>query len=427
MALQTKWQGLSQCASGGRSILWGTIQGSGAAPYRCQVELGGPEFCCTCPSKKRPCKHSLGLFLLFVSQPDAFETASLPDWVAAWIAKKDDEAAKKATRAEGRGPSTTLAESERKNNQRAAGRDKKIRAGLDDLEIWLFDLLRQGLAAAQAQSTTFWETAAARLVDAQAAGLARWVRAMPGLASSGEGWQDRLLDQIARLYLAIEGYRRIESLNEETQVDLRSLVGINIRQQDLLDGPGVSDTWLVIGRGIEEEANLVVQRTWLWGKTTSRPAMVLSFSAGGGTLDTSLVPGTSLPADLVFFPGAYPLRAIVRGRGPVEEMPADIPGAGGIVEATQGYAAALACYPWLERFPLMLSGATPFTQDGDWFVADGQGRQLQLARRFLHPWTLLAMSGGRPLGIFGEWNGERLLPLSTWAEGVFFAFPGNPQ
>jgi hypothetical protein len=328
---------------------------------------------------------------------------------------------------EGRGPSAAPAERERKSSQRSAGRDKKIRAGLDELETWLSDLLRQGLAAAQAQSSTFWETAAARLVDAQAPGLARWVREMSGLAASGEGWQDRLLDQVARLYLAIEGYRRIDSLSEETRADLRSLVGINIRQQDLMENPGISDTWLVVGRGIEEETNLNVQRTWLWGIHTARPALVLSFSPAGGTLDTSLVPGTALPAELVFFPGAYPLRAIVRSRGPVEEMPGEMPGPGGIVEATQGYAAALACYPWLERFPLLLNGATPFAQAGEWLVADGQGRWLPLSRSFLHPWTLLAMSGGRPLGIFGEWNGERLLPLSAWAEGEFFAFPCSTQ
>ena len=117
----------------------------------------------------------------------------------------------------------------------------------------------------------------------------------------------------------------------------------------------------------------------------------------------------------------------VRSRGPVEEIRWNLPGCAGFEEATQGYASALACYPWLERFPLMLGSATPFSQAGEWFVTDGKGRLLPLTKQFLHGWTLLALSGGRLLGVFGEWNGESLLPLSAWSEGVFYTFPANHE
>ena len=46
------------------SALWGECQGSGKTPYRTQIDLGGPAFKCTCPSRKFPCKHGLGLYLL---------------------------------------------------------------------------------------------------------------------------------------------------------------------------------------------------------------------------------------------------------------------------------------------------------------------------------------------------------------------------
>jgi hypothetical protein len=32
-------------------------------------------------------------------------------------------------------------------------------------------------------------------------------------------------------------------------------------------------------------------------------------------------------------------------------------------------------------------------------------------------WKLLALSGGYPITIFGEWNGRSLLPISAWADG----------
>jgi hypothetical protein len=367
----------------------------------------------------------LGLLLLFAGQPACFETCSLPDWIAVWLAKRAEQESQRATHGSEHGAAAGQAEKERRSTARAAGRDQKIRAGLDDLETWLRDLLRQGLASAQNQPRAFWETPTARLVDAQAPGLARLVRAMPSLAASGAGWQEHLLEQISRLYLAIEGYRHIDSQTEGTQADLRSLVGINLRQEDLLQGPGTADTWLVLGREIEEETKLKVQRTWLWGKECKRHALVLSFSAAGAKLDTSLIPGMAFPGELVYYPSAFPLRAIVRSRGDALDLPAEMPGCDGLAEATRGYAVALSHNPWIEHFPVILNCATPFFNAEDWFLADPEGRRVPLAKQFPHVWTLLSLSGGQPLGIFGEWNGERLLPLSAWVKKQFFAFRPN--
>ena len=37
-------------------------------------------------------------------------------------------------------------------------------------------------------------------------------------------------------------------------------------------------------------------------------------------------------------------------------------------------------------------------------------------------WSLLALSGGYPLTVFGEWDGEAFLPLGAWVEGRFVGF-----
>jgi hypothetical protein len=443
LATPRRWSSLCKFVAENQHVLWGEIHGSGADPYRCQVDLDGPGYKCSCPSRKLPCKHTLALFLLFAGQPNAFEVSAPPDWVTLWLVKRAEQnelrAQRAAARAEGRGPAPDPQAAEQARNRRAAERDRRIRAGLDDLETWLCDLLRQGLASAQSQPRAFWETASARLVDAQAPGLARLVRALPGIASSGASWQERLLDQVARLYLAIEGYRRIESLPPDHQADLRAVIGFTLKQEDLLENPGVADTWLILGSQVEEETGLAVQRTWLVGQSSGQPALVLTFAATGGAaangganggplsssgpsptmLDSSLAPGLALPAELVFYPGAYPLRAAVRTRQPAQDLPAGLPGCSSLVEATAGYAAALARFPWLERYPLALNGVRPLYENGEWSVCDSAGRCAPLTRGFLHGWTLLALSGGRPLGLFGEWNGERLLPLSAWSEGRF--------
>ncbi|HEY6892487.1 MAG TPA: SWIM zinc finger family protein, partial [Solirubrobacter sp.] len=45
--------------------VWGLCKGSGARPYQASVDLAGPAFKCSCPSRKFPCKHALALLLLW--------------------------------------------------------------------------------------------------------------------------------------------------------------------------------------------------------------------------------------------------------------------------------------------------------------------------------------------------------------------------
>src|SRR5437879_5172253 len=59
---------------------WGECQGSAATPYQTMVDLSDGLSRCTCPSRKRPCKHSLGLFLLAASRPEDFILTAEPAW-----------------------------------------------------------------------------------------------------------------------------------------------------------------------------------------------------------------------------------------------------------------------------------------------------------------------------------------------------------
>src|SRR4051812_47018679 len=65
---------------------WGPCRGSAATPYQTQASLTGAAYRCSCPSRKLPCKHTLGLLLLLDRQPAAFAATAPPDWVTAWLA-----------------------------------------------------------------------------------------------------------------------------------------------------------------------------------------------------------------------------------------------------------------------------------------------------------------------------------------------------
>ena len=76
--------------------------------------------------------------------------------------------------------------------------------------------------------------------------------------------------------------------------------------------------------------------------------------------------------------------------------------------------------PWLERFPLTLQQVIPLHQEGKWFIRDRDANLLPISSRFERGWTLLALSGGHPVTIFGEWNGNDFYPLSIWAGEKFY-------
>src|SRR3954447_13499595 len=65
--------------------IWGECQGSARAPYRVAIDPSGPAFNCSCPSRKLPCKHALGLFLVYAANPAGLAPADPPEWVATWL------------------------------------------------------------------------------------------------------------------------------------------------------------------------------------------------------------------------------------------------------------------------------------------------------------------------------------------------------
>lgn len=113
-------------------------QGSGKEPYEVSVDLAAdaPVGRCTCPSRKLPCKHALGLMLAFLDNPSTFTEQAPP---AELTAKRDKQAARAQQQAEGK-PAAP-----RKVNKAAL--EKKTaaqREGLDLLEKLMVDLVAAG-------------------------------------------------------------------------------------------------------------------------------------------------------------------------------------------------------------------------------------------------------------------------------------------
>ena len=400
----------------GRSdaALWGECQGSGKNPYQVQIDVSEPAFKCSCPSRKFPCKHGIGLLLLAHTTAAAFKDGEPPDWVTAWLASRQARVEKQAKKAEEKPPDPAA------QAKRAAQRDSKVAAGIREFDLWLSDLVRNGIADAASKSYKFWDAPAARLVDAQAAGLARAVRELAGIAASGAGWQGRMLARVARLHLLVQAYERLDSLPAPVQADVRTLIGWNQNQDEILARDGVRDRWLIVGQRVSEDDRITTQRTYLIGENTGRHALLLHFAFGGSGLDSTFPPGTSFDGEIAYFDSAWPLRALVKSRE-TAGMVTQIPTATLVRDATRPFADAIARFPWLDRAPVTLSGVFPMRENDRWFIRDSDGDCLPVAAGYEGGWKMLALSGGNPITVAGEWDGDYLLPLSVVVDGRLYA------
>ena len=392
----------------GTGALWGECRGSAAAPYRAVVDLSGPAYRCSCPSRKFPCKHVLALLLLWAEGTVQDDAAGPPDWAASWLTARTARAS--------RAPSGEPAEPKdaKAAARRAEQREIRVAAGLAELDRWLCDQARQGLAASQQAGYAHWDDIAARMVDAQAPGLAERLRALASVPHSGAGWDGRLLEEYALLHLLAVAYRRQGELPPPLRETVRSRIGFSLRQADVLaGGPPVRDHWQVLARRDLEQDRIRARRTWLRGRKTGRDALLLSFAAAGQPLDDSLTVGTDADADLVFYPGAVPLRAVVLAKH--DDSHGGPPDGGPVTGLLAGYAAALAADPWLDSWPAVVQ-VTPARAPAP-VVRDADGDALPLHPGAGDCWPLFALSGGRPVTLAGEWTPRGLWPLTAWDEG----------
>ncbi|MCI0570226.1 MAG: SWIM zinc finger domain-containing protein [Myxococcaceae bacterium] len=413
------WSGLGRSAG----ALWGECKGR--ATYQVRVDLSDFATRCSCPSRKFPCKHALGLLLLSASHPAAVPEGSTPAWVEEWLGKRSAAAArrdeKKAERAEV--PVDAAAQA-----RRAEKRLERVMEGLDALELWLRDLVRNGLAGLEAQGPKPFETQAARMVDAQAPGIASRLRRLAQLPGSRSDWPQRLLGELGRLALLVHAYRRGDALGPELLADVRQLLGFTVPQEEVAaQGERVADDWLVLGQWVDDEERVQVQRSWLRGVSTGRSALLLQFSAAGTPFPEAFVPGTHFEAELAFYPGALPLRALVRERrSDAKGWSGSLPGAPDVEAFLAEVAVSTARLPWLERLPCSLrSVATVRHEAQGWCVVDGKGTTLPLLGD--SHWRLLALSGGAPVDVSGEWDGERLRVLGAVIDGRYEVLWGTER
>jgi hypothetical protein len=390
--------------------VWGECKGSGAKPYQVSVDLAGPAFRCTCPSRKFPCKHGLALLLVQIATPTAFSGPQEPSWITDWLASRTEKAQKKEEKTAARPSKPPDPESSAK---RMAARWDRISVAALELKQWLGDRIDHGLGNLNPENLKLWHTMAARMVDAQAPGLGQRLKQASLQINKGEHWHELVLEELGRLHLACEAVARREQLPPGLQADLRAAVGWPYEKADVLaTGEKLRDEWCVLGVLQEERADRLTERhVWLEGRQSKQRAWMLDHAHGGRGFEQAWLAGAEVDATLAFFAGTTKLRAVLaEAHAAPTQAKHPTPST---LDEWQCIATRVAANPWAGIHPVLLHDAVPARgDDALWIVHEGRGYAAELAND--DAWRLLAATAGHPVTLMAAWDGRALRPLTAW-------------
>ena len=410
LATGTKWVLLEYS----ERAVWGHCQGSGKTPYQTVVDVKNIAFQCSCPSRKFPCKHGLGLLFLYAAHSDLFRQAEEPDWVTNWISKREEKAEKKEQKAKTETPVDEAAQAKRQ-----ATRHKKVLNGIDDLQVWIKDLLRNGLLNVPERAYTLFDGIARRMVDAQAPGLANRLRAMQEIDFYDESWKYKLTDQLGKLYLLSESYKNLEKQPEEWQYEIRTQTGYPQAKEEVLAGEAVADQWMVLHRRIRKVNELNTETYWLYGCQSGRFAVYLNFIIPGSLPEVSLVPGSVYKGELCFYKGVNPLRALFK----TCELSCDTftPAfCKDLEEAAARYRVVLQQNPFTEDLPMLVENLRLAAKGNLLYLQDANNKLIPVKVEDATRIDLLSITGGKPFSAFLLANDMAWELNSIWYQSDYY-------
>ncbi|MDR2641452.1 MAG: SWIM zinc finger family protein [Planctomycetaceae bacterium] len=435
LSLSGQWKNCGQSDN----AIWGECQGSGKLPYQIRIDQREFAFRCSCPSRKLPCKHVLGLLLLAANNSVVVPQSAEPDLITQWLAERDNRAQKKSTD-KTETNNTPKKIDEKAQLKRITERQNRVVAGIEQLENWLCDLVRMGIADIDRKPLLFWDNQSKRLIDSQAPGLASKIQRISELVGVGEGWHECVLGELGKLALLLKAFRKIDRLDKNLQDEIRQQIGWTVDQKALAEsGEKIQDHWLLLGQSYELNTKIQTQRNWFYGVQSKRFLLYLQFAVGKNAATTNItgftethIAGSIVDAEAVFWSGSSRLRGKF-----LDSKSIILPNEQQKIESANEFfvtnnnttsittflnhqAEQLSLQPWIDIFPAWLNGVVihpPQTPKNNWTI---QNENFILPLVTGEYWKMLAISYGKPVKFFGEWDGHRLKPLSIATQNNFY-------
>ena len=394
-----------------RQALWGEAQGSGSKPYQTQIDIINIAFKCSCPSRKFPCKHGLGLMIFYSRDKNAFTDTNAPVWVLEWLSKRLEKEEKKTVQED-----KPIDEASREKRRQA--RQKKVNEGIDELSLWIKDIIRNGILDMPGKGSLWFENMAKRMIDAQAPGLANMIRNLADINFYTDGWQTNFMNQLLSIFLITEGFKNSDHLDTILQQDIRTWIGFTQNLDDLKEETGITDTWMVLAKQTYDVDNITTERNWLYGTKTDRYALVLQFIVRGQGGQLTFTPGMFVQAELVYFPSVSPLRAIVKKQISTNA----VSGFRGfmnwqqVVELETGLSAAM---PVRSERPFIIKQLIPVQYNNSWWLQDKSKNMMQMKNEQKAIWKLLSLSGGNAIDVVVIGKEDQFELMGVWQDDEY--------
>lgn len=388
--------------------LWGECKGSGKNPYFTIVDLQNIAFKCSCPSRKFPCKHSLGLFLLHARKPNIFQQESaLTDQVDTWISKRSQKSDIKETK-------ESKPIDEKAQQKRAEQREEKVKAGIEELELWMKDLIRIGVQNLPSQIYDFAKNIKARMIDAQASGLAARIRNLEQINYFENHWEQTFLKQYSKLYLLISAYKQREQMDEHWKREIQQMMGWNVNKEEVLSQKPILDDWFVLSVEQNQIEQIISEKIWMYGRRNQSFGYILNFHPVSQVSTTFYMPNTQVETQAFFYPGIQNKRMLLSESGAFKAANFSISNPFGIEEMLEQYSNQLALNPFLEEVPFFLTAITIAPIAGHWYIQDAMHQTLLIANTSDGLWKMKSFSQNEPLDCFGTFDGSQWTIKSFW-------------
>jgi hypothetical protein len=407
----SKWQVIAKSDD----ILWGLCKSMGSEFYQVKIDLISEKFDCNCPDSKKPCKHLIGL--LFLDLAHHLQKNDFPEWVVNWLTndRKNNQLPDFSE------PKTSQVSEEQKiigTNKRALERKELMTSGVDELELWLTDLVRQGFANLDIQNQEFWERAAIRFKDAKLSKVAFTLRFTGVIIRENKNWTELLCSTIGELAMLVQAFKNMDNFAADFQEEIFNAVGRIVKKTDLIDSKDfIIDYWTVIG--LIEEINLdgiLERRVWIQGQKSGVTALIQEFAFPPGTaFEHQYKLGKSYYGRLVFYPASFKQRSILlHSENNQNQSELNLKTMESFNALLLNYAQNVFLNPWIRMNCYIIENVKFFQDDaGKFFLSDVNSQLIEIRNEITEIWNLLSMSNAATFTSVLEWDANSAEILSV--------------
>ncbi len=235
-SLVRKGNFIKLCKDTENTVIFGECSGSGSKPYFVSVDFINPESPiarCSCPSRKIPCKHAIGIMIAF-ADGKAFAEAEIPEDIKSKREKIQKREEKQQKTAES---DDSLDAPKKAKKTNAAALAKKIQSQLEGLSIaesLIITIVRDGFGGANAKTNAEIEKQARQMGDHFLPGVQQELLDLFFILSKEdrEASYTQAYEQITRIYALIKKgreylHQKLENpaMERDTKSEIEAALG----------------------------------------------------------------------------------------------------------------------------------------------------------------------------------------------------------